>query len=55
MWEMRNTYKILVRKAEGKRLHGIPRHRWNERIKMGLCERKLEGMNWIYLVQHRDR
>jgi hypothetical protein len=28
MGEMRNAYKILVRKLEGKRPLGRPRHRW---------------------------
>jgi hypothetical protein len=35
--EMRNVYKILVGKPEGKRRPGISRHRWNN-IKMDLTE-----------------
>jgi hypothetical protein len=54
MQEMRNTYKI-VGKAEGTRSHGICRHRWKEKIKMDLSERRLEGVDWIYLAQDRDR
>jgi len=38
MEEMRNTYKILVRKPEGKRPHGRPRHRWENNIRMDLME-----------------
>jgi hypothetical protein len=30
----RNAYKILVRKLEGKRQLGIPRHRWEDSITM---------------------
>jgi hypothetical protein len=32
----RNAYRILVRKAEGRRLLGRPRHRWDNNIKMDL-------------------
>jgi hypothetical protein len=34
--EMRNAYKILVRKAEGKRPLGTPTRRWQLSIKMSL-------------------
>jgi hypothetical protein len=30
MEEIRSTYKIVVRKTEGKRPLGRPRHRWEE-------------------------
>jgi hypothetical protein len=33
---MRNAYKILVRRPEGKRQLGRPRHRWKDNIKMYL-------------------
>jgi hypothetical protein len=35
---MRNAYKILVEILKGKRLHGRPRHRWEDNIKMDLKE-----------------
>jgi hypothetical protein len=35
---MRNAYKILVRKLEGKRPLGRPRRRWENNIKMDLGE-----------------
>jgi hypothetical protein len=38
MGEMRNGYKILVRKAEGKRELGRQRHRWEDIIKTDLTE-----------------
>jgi hypothetical protein len=38
MGERRNAYKLLVGRPEGKRLHGIPRHRWEDRIRMDLTE-----------------
>jgi len=42
MGEMRNAYKILVQKPEGKRLLGRPRCRWEDNIRMDLRER-----NWV--------
>jgi hypothetical protein len=38
MGEKRTTYKLLVRKPEGKRPLGKPRDRWVDNIKMGLVE-----------------
>jgi hypothetical protein len=37
---MRNEYKILARKPEGKRSLGRPRHRWENDIKMKFKERR---------------
>ena len=36
--EMRGVYRVLVRKPEGKRPLGRPRHRWEDNIKMDLQE-----------------
>jgi hypothetical protein len=36
--EKRNAYRLLVRKPEGKRLLGRPKHRWVDNIKMDLKE-----------------
>jgi hypothetical protein len=36
MWAKRSAYRILVRKAEGKRPVGRPRRKWVNYIKMGL-------------------
>jgi hypothetical protein len=38
MGEKRNVYRLLVRKSEGKRSQGRPRHRWIDNIKMDLLE-----------------
>jgi hypothetical protein len=38
MWEMRNVYKIVVGKLEGRRSHGRHRRRWEDDIKMYLRE-----------------
>jgi len=53
--ERRGVYRILVRKPEGKRPLGRPRHRWEDNIKMGLQEVGCGGMDWIELAQDRDR
>jgi len=45
--EMRNVYKILVGKSEGKRPLGRPRHRWEDNIRMDLREIRWEGVDWI--------
>jgi hypothetical protein len=49
--EMRNTYRILVGKPEGKRPLGRPRLRWVDNIKMDLREIVCDGMDWIDLSQ----
>ena len=38
MEQSRNTYRVLVGKLEGKRPFGMPRHRWEDNIKMDLRE-----------------
>jgi hypothetical protein len=55
MGEMRNAPKVLVRKPEGWRPLGRPRHRWEGNITMDLREIGWEGVDWIYLAQDRDR
>jgi len=39
--EMRNAYKILVGRPEGKRQLGKPRRRWEDNIKMGLTVNRI--------------
>jgi hypothetical protein len=55
MGEDRKVYKVLVRKAEGKRPLGRPRHRWEDGIRMDLREIAWGCVEWISLVQGRDR
>jgi len=55
MREGRGVYRVLVGKPEGKRPLGRPRHRWRDNIKMDLQEVGCGGMDWIELVQDRDR
>jgi hypothetical protein len=51
---MRNAYRILVGKAEGKRPLGRPRHMWVDHIKMDLRKVGWDGMDWIELAQDRN-
>jgi hypothetical protein len=50
MGEMRNAYKIVILKPEGKRQLGRPGHRWKDNIRMdlygnrvGMCELDTNG------------
>jgi hypothetical protein len=55
MGEMRNAYRILVGKPEGKRPLGRPRRRWVDNIKIDLGEIERDGRDWIELAQDRDQ
>jgi hypothetical protein len=55
MGERRVVYMVLVGKPEGKRPLGRTRRRWADNIKMDLQEMGCEGMDWIELVENRDR
>jgi hypothetical protein len=52
--EIRNAYKILVRKPEGKRPHRGPRHRWEDNMKIILRDVGWEGVDWMHLAEDRD-
>jgi len=55
MGEMRNAYKILVEKPEGKRPLRRPRCRWEDCIRLDLRELGWEGVDLMHLVQNRDQ
>ena len=53
--EERGMHSVLVGKPEGRRPLGRRRHRWVDNIKMDLQEVGCGYMDWIGLVQDRDR
>ena len=52
---MRSDYEVLVGKPERKRPLGRSRRGWDDNIKMDLQEVGCGYMDWIDLVQDRDR
>ena len=55
MGEVREVYRVLVGKPEGRRPLGRPRRRWVDNIRMDLQEVGCLYMDWIGLAQDRDR
>jgi len=49
MGGLRNSYKILISKHEGKRPQGRLRRRWEYNIRMDLKEIGWEGVDWMHL------
>jgi hypothetical protein len=52
--KMRNAYRILIGKPEGKRPLGRPSRRWED-IRMDLREIGWEGVDWIHLAEDRGQ
>ena len=55
MGQGRGVHRVLVGKPEGKRSLGMPRHRWENNIKMDLQEVGGGCEDWMELAQDRDR
>jgi hypothetical protein len=55
MGKGRGMYRDLVGKPEGRRPLGRPRHRWEDNIRMDLQEVRCGCVDWMELVQDRDR
>jgi hypothetical protein len=55
MWKGRGVCRVLVGKPEEKRPLGRPTLRWEDNIKADLQEVGCECMDWIEVVQDRDR
>jgi len=51
--EKRNAHRVLVGKVEGRRPIGIPRHRWENNIKVNIKGRAWDDVNWINRGQNR--
>jgi hypothetical protein len=52
---MRNAYRMLIVKSEGKRALGRPRHRWEDIIKLDLREREWDAVDWINCTEGREQ
>jgi hypothetical protein len=52
---MRNAYKILVGKPDGKRPLGRLRHSWEDNIRMDIKEIGWDDVDWIHLAQGRNQ
>jgi hypothetical protein len=50
MVEMRNVYKSVIGKPEGKSPFGRPRRRWEDTIRMDLKEIGFDNVDWIHLA-----
>jgi hypothetical protein len=50
-----HAYALLVRKPEGKRLLGRPRHRWKDNVRIHFREIGWEGVDWMHMVEDRDQ
>jgi hypothetical protein len=55
MGEVKGAYNILVGRPEGRKPLGRPRRRWEDDIKIDLGEMGFGEVDWIHLVQDRDR
>jgi hypothetical protein len=55
MGKGRGVHRVLVRKHEGKRPLGRPRHRWEDNMKMDVQEVGGVCGDWMELAQDRER
>jgi hypothetical protein len=55
MADRRDVYRVLVGRSDGKRSLARPRSRWEDNIEMDLQEAGRGTMDWIAVVQVRDR
>ena len=53
--EERGVYRVMLAKSEGRKPPGRPKLRWVDNIRMDLQEVGCWYMDWIGLVQDRDR
>jgi hypothetical protein len=52
---MKNMYRLLVGKPEGKRPLGRQRCKWIDNIKLDLIEIEFGGVDWVSFTQDRYR
>jgi hypothetical protein len=53
--EKKNMSRLLVGKLQGNRPLGRPKRRWVDNIRMDILELGWGGVDWIGLVQDRDK
>jgi hypothetical protein len=53
--EKRTVFRLLVGNADGRNPLGRPRRKWVDNIRMDLIEVGWGDVDWIGLVQDRDR
>jgi hypothetical protein len=53
--KMKNAYKLLVRKPEGRRPVGIIIRRWVDKVKIEIREMRWGIVDWIALAQDKDK
>jgi hypothetical protein len=53
--EMKNMYKILFGKPEGKTTLGRPSRRWENNISIDFRNTVCEGVDWSHLAQDREQ
>jgi hypothetical protein len=51
---LRNAYKFVAGKYEGRRPHVRSKGIWEDNIRMNLKETIWEGVDWIHLAQDRN-
>jgi hypothetical protein len=51
----RNAYKIFVGKSERKTPLGMPRHRWEDNIRMDLREIRWKYVYWMHVAHDRNQ
>ena len=54
MEEGRSLFKIVIGKLTGKRPLEMPRHRWEDNIRMDFKDIGIITKNWVDLSQDRD-
>jgi hypothetical protein len=53
--DVRNSYKILVRKPEGKIPLRQHRHKWEDNVRIDLREIGWKVVDWIHLAHDRNQ
>lgn len=55
LWDIRNLYKILIRKRERRKQLGRPKNRWKSNTKMDVQEVRLDCAERIHPIRHTDQ